>query len=66
MVEKAVGTRHRYILAAVAGIGDSAMAEDMTMEQWDHVLNINLRGVWIFDQLVEKAFDHTQNTRKRC
>ncbi len=42
------------ILAAVAGIGDRAMAEDMTMDQWDHVLNINLRGVWIFDQLIGK------------
>jgi len=30
------------------------MAEDMTMDQWDHVLNINLRGVWIFDQLIGK------------
>lgn len=42
------------ILAAVAGIGDRAMAEDMTMDQWDHVLDINLRGVWIFDQLIGK------------
>lgn len=42
------------ILAAVAGIGDRAMAEEMTMGQWDRVLNINLRGLWIFDQLVGK------------
>jgi len=42
------------ILAAVAGIGDRAMAEDMTMEQWDRVLNINLRGLWMFDQAIGK------------
>lgn len=42
------------ILAAVAGIGDRAMAEDMTIEQWDRVININLRGVWLFDQEVGK------------
>jgi len=42
------------VLAAVAGIGDRAMAEDMTIEQWDRVLNINLRGVWLFDQEVGK------------
>ncbi len=40
------------ILAAVAGIGDRATAEDMTMDQWDHVLDINLRGLWIFNQLI--------------
>ena len=42
------------LLAAVAGIGDRAMAEDMTMNQWDRVLAINLRGVWLFDQEVGK------------
>lgn len=42
------------ILAAVAGIGDRAMAEDMSMEQWDRVLNINLRGLWLFDQGIGK------------
>ncbi len=42
------------VLAAVAGIGDRAMAEDMTMLQWDRVLAINLRGVWLFDQGVGK------------
>ena len=42
------------ILAAVAGIGDRAMAEDMTMNQWDRVIAINLRGVWLFDQEVGK------------
>ena len=42
------------ILAAIAGIGDRAMAEDMTMNQWDRVIAINLRGVWLFDQEVGK------------
>jgi NAD(P)-dependent dehydrogenase (short-subunit alcohol dehydrogenase family) len=42
------------ILAAVAGIGDRAMAEDMTMNQWDRVIAINLRGVWLFDQEIGK------------
>ncbi|HUV15243.1 MAG TPA: glucose 1-dehydrogenase [Pelolinea sp.] len=42
------------ILAAVAGIGDRAMAEEMTMDQWDRVMDINLRGLWMFDQAVGK------------
>lgn len=42
------------ILAAVAGIGDRAKAEDMTMNQWNKVININLTGVWLFDQTVGK------------
>ncbi len=42
------------ILAAIAGIGDRNPAEKMTMEQWDRVIDINLKGVWIFDQEVGK------------
>lgn len=42
------------ILVANAGIGDRNPAEDMTLEQWDRVIGINLRGVWLFDQLVGK------------
>jgi NAD(P)-dependent dehydrogenase (short-subunit alcohol dehydrogenase family) len=42
------------ILAAVAGIGDRNPAEDMTMEQWDRVIAVNLTGVWLFDQEVGK------------
>jgi NAD(P)-dependent dehydrogenase (short-subunit alcohol dehydrogenase family) len=42
------------ILAAVAGIGDRAMAEDMSMQQWKRVIDINLTGVWMFDQAVGK------------
>jgi gluconate 5-dehydrogenase len=40
------------ILVANAGIGDRNPAEDMTLQQWDRVLGINLRGVWLFDQAV--------------
>ena len=42
------------ILATVAGIGDRAMAEDMTMQQWKRVIDINLTGVWLFDQAIGK------------
>jgi NAD(P)-dependent dehydrogenase (short-subunit alcohol dehydrogenase family) len=42
------------ILAAVAGIGDRNPAEDMTLEQWQRVIAINLSGVWFFDQEVGK------------
>ena len=40
------------ILVANAGIGDRNAAEDMRIEQWDRVLDTNLRGVWLFDQEV--------------
>jgi NAD(P)-dependent dehydrogenase (short-subunit alcohol dehydrogenase family) len=42
------------ILAAVAGIGDRNPAEEMTPDQWDRVIAINLSGVWFFDQEVGK------------
>jgi NAD(P)-dependent dehydrogenase (short-subunit alcohol dehydrogenase family) len=41
-----------HILAAVAGIGDRNPAEQMTLEQWDRVIDIDLKGVWLFDQEV--------------
>lgn len=40
------------ILVACAGIGDRNPAETMTIEQWDRVLSVNLRGVWLFNQEV--------------
>jgi NAD(P)-dependent dehydrogenase (short-subunit alcohol dehydrogenase family) len=40
------------ILFSNAGIGDRAPAEEMTLEQWQRVLDINLSGVWYFDQAV--------------
>jgi NAD(P)-dependent dehydrogenase (short-subunit alcohol dehydrogenase family) len=40
------------VLAAVAGIGDRNPAEDMTVEQWDRVIDVDLKGVWLFDQAV--------------
>ncbi len=42
------------ILVANAGIGDRSPAEDMSLEQWDRVININLKGVWLFNQEVGK------------
>ena len=42
------------VLVANAGIGDRALAEEMTFEQWDRVMDINLTGVWLFDQEVGK------------
>jgi gluconate 5-dehydrogenase len=42
------------VLVANAGIGDRALAEEMTFEQWDRVMSINLTGVWLFDQAVGK------------
>lgn len=39
------------VLVANAGIGDRSPAEDMTAEQWDRVLRVNLRGMWLCDQL---------------
>jgi gluconate 5-dehydrogenase len=42
------------VLAAIAGIGDRNPAEEMTIEQWDRVININLSGLWFFNQEVGK------------
>lgn len=42
------------ILVANAGIGDRNPAEEMTIEQWDRVMAVNLRGVWLFDHEVGK------------
>ncbi|MFV2064512.1 MAG: SDR family NAD(P)-dependent oxidoreductase [Chloroflexota bacterium] len=41
-----------HILFSNAGIGDRAPSEEMTPEQWHHVLDINLSGAWYFDQAV--------------
>lgn len=40
------------ILAAVAGIADRNPAEQMTEEQLDRVIEVNLKGVWLFNQEV--------------
>ncbi len=42
------------ILVANAGIGDRSPAESMTIDQWDRVIGVNLRGIWLFDQAVGK------------
>jgi len=41
-----------HVLFSNAGIGDRAPAEEMTLEQWQRVLDINLSGAWYFDQAV--------------
>jgi NAD(P)-dependent dehydrogenase (short-subunit alcohol dehydrogenase family) len=56
-VERAVaatleGLGDIHVLVANAGIGDRAQAEAMTFAQWSRVLDINLTGVWLFDQAV--------------
>ena len=43
-----------HILFSNAGIGDRAPAEEMALEQWHRVLDINLSGAWYFDQAVGK------------
>ena len=45
---------HIDVLVSNAGIGDRAAAEEMTPEQWQRVLDINLSGAWYFDQAVGK------------
>jgi len=42
------------VLVANAGIGDRSPAEEMTIEQWERVIAINLSGVWLFDHEVGK------------
>jgi len=42
------------ILSAVAGVADRNPAEEMSVAQWDRVIAINLRGIWLFDQEVGK------------
>jgi NAD(P)-dependent dehydrogenase (short-subunit alcohol dehydrogenase family) len=42
------------VLVSNAGIGDRAPAEEMTLEQWHRVVDINLSGAWYFDQAVGK------------
>lgn len=42
------------VLVSNAGIGDRAPAEEMTLEQWRRVVDINLSGAWYFDQAVGK------------
>ena len=41
-----------HVLFSNAGIGDRAPAEEMSLEQWHRVLDINLSGAWYFDQAV--------------
>lgn len=54
-VDKAVAefvreTGRLDILVANAGIGDRAPAEEMSEAQWDRVIGVNLKGVWLSNQ----------------
>jgi gluconate 5-dehydrogenase len=42
------------ILVANVGIGVRSPAEAMTLEQWDRVMEVNLRGAWLFNHEVGK------------
>ena len=42
------------VLVANAGIGDRNPAEEMTDQQWERVMDINLTGVWLFNQAAGK------------
>jgi NAD(P)-dependent dehydrogenase (short-subunit alcohol dehydrogenase family) len=42
------------ILVANVGIGERSPAEEMTLEKWERVMNVNLRGVWLFNHEVGK------------
>jgi NAD(P)-dependent dehydrogenase (short-subunit alcohol dehydrogenase family) len=55
-VTRAIAAMGRVdVLVANAGIGDRSPAEGMTIEQWDRVIAVNLRGMWLFDQEVGRA-----------
>lgn len=43
-----------HVVVSNAGIGDRAPAEDMTVEQWQRVLEVNLSGAWYVDQAAGK------------
>ena len=42
------------ILLANVGIGDRSSAEEMTLEKWERVMDVNLGGVWLFNHEVGK------------
>jgi NAD(P)-dependent dehydrogenase (short-subunit alcohol dehydrogenase family) len=50
------------ILVANAGIADRSPAETMSIEQWDRVIAINLRGTWLFNQEVGRRLIERQQT----
>ena len=45
-------TNHIDILVNCAGITRDAMTKKMTEEQWDYVINTNLKGVWNLTRLI--------------
>lgn len=50
---------HVNVLVANAGIGDRSPAESMHIDQWDRVIRVNLRGVWLFNQGVGRHLIET-------
>ena len=46
----ALGDLHAVL--SNAGVGDRAPAEELTIEQWQRVIDINLSGAWYVDQAV--------------
>jgi gluconate 5-dehydrogenase len=42
------------ILVANVGIGDRSPAEEMALEQWNRVIEVNLQGAWLFNHEVGK------------
>ena len=41
-----------HVVLSNAGVGDRAPAEELTIEQWQRVIDINLSGAWYVDQAV--------------
>jgi NAD(P)-dependent dehydrogenase (short-subunit alcohol dehydrogenase family) len=46
---------HVDIMVANAGIGIDVKAEDMTEEQWDQLMNVNLKGVFLTAQAAARV-----------
>ncbi len=51
------------ILVNTAGIGAGAMVQDLTEEEWDRVININLKGTFLCSQAVIKQMIERKSGR---
>ena len=54
-------TDHVDILVNCAGITRDAMTKRMTEEQWDQVINVNLKGVWNLTRLIGPAMQERKS-----
>lgn len=64
MVEKIIEIFKRIdILVNNAGIFSSVSLEDMTEDEWDKVMSVNLKGVFLCSQAVMKFFKKQQSGR---